>query len=179
MADELMNMSLDEAIPLARALGHYLNLTSIAELHHRRGARVCVVAQRRVCQHTRSTHTLRLLVVAAGCTCRHDVGMRACAHPRCPPPSPPPPTHPRVRRARSEGKNPKSCEEVFERLITEGVEPDDLYHEVTHQVRSMRGGMQRSAAQRSAVHMCARSSCAAQGVQRRADPAPAPSGRVD
>lgn len=35
MADELMNMSLDEAIPLARALGHYLNLTSIAELHHR------------------------------------------------------------------------------------------------------------------------------------------------
>jgi phosphoenolpyruvate carboxylase len=35
MADELMNMSLDEAMPLARALGHYLNLTSIAELHHR------------------------------------------------------------------------------------------------------------------------------------------------
>lgn len=35
MADELMNMGLDEAMPLARALGHYLNLTSIAELHHR------------------------------------------------------------------------------------------------------------------------------------------------
>jgi phosphoenolpyruvate carboxylase len=35
MADELMNMPLDEAMPLARALGHYLNLTSIAELHHR------------------------------------------------------------------------------------------------------------------------------------------------
>eukprot|EP00882_Tetradesmus_deserticola_P002991 GHRQ01003176.1.p1 GENE.GHRQ01003176.1~~GHRQ01003176.1.p1 ORF type:complete len:1130 (+),score=552.97 GHRQ01003176.1:118-3507(+) len=73
MADELMNMSLDEAMPLTRALGHYLGLTSIAELHHR------------------------------------------------------------LRRARNEGKNPKSCDEVFERLITEGVHPDDLYHEVTHQ----------------------------------------------
>lgn len=40
----------------------------------------------------------------------------------------------RVRRARAEGKNPKSCDETFERLITEGVDPDDLYHEVTHQV---------------------------------------------
>lgn len=40
----------------------------------------------------------------------------------------------RVRRARKEGKNPKSCDEVFERLITEGVDPDDLYHEMTHQV---------------------------------------------
>lgn len=35
MADELMNMSLEEAMPLTRALGHYLNLTGIAELHHR------------------------------------------------------------------------------------------------------------------------------------------------
>jgi hypothetical protein len=38
MADELMNMSLDEAMPLTRALGHYLGLTSIAELHHRQVA---------------------------------------------------------------------------------------------------------------------------------------------
>lgn len=37
MADELMNMTLDEAMPLTRALGHYLGLTSIAELHHRYG----------------------------------------------------------------------------------------------------------------------------------------------
>jgi phosphoenolpyruvate carboxylase len=41
-------------------------------------------------------------------------------------------TH-RVRRARHQAKNPKSCDETFERLITEGVDPDDLYHEVTHQ----------------------------------------------
>jgi len=41
MADELMNMSLEEAMPLTRALGHYLNLTSIAELHHRSAA-VCM-----------------------------------------------------------------------------------------------------------------------------------------
>lgn len=40
MADELMNMSLDEAMPLTRALGHYLGLTSIAELHHRQVAAV-------------------------------------------------------------------------------------------------------------------------------------------
>lgn len=38
MADELMNMSIDEAMPLTRALGHYLGLTSIAELHHRQVA---------------------------------------------------------------------------------------------------------------------------------------------
>jgi hypothetical protein len=41
MADELMNMSLEEAMPLTRALGHYLNLTSIAELHHRWGRGCC------------------------------------------------------------------------------------------------------------------------------------------
>lgn len=46
----------------------------------------------------------------------------------------------RVRRARVDGKNPKSCDEVFERLVTEGVDPDDLYHEVTHQVRVKEGG---------------------------------------
>jgi phosphoenolpyruvate carboxylase len=56
MGDELMNMSLEEAMPLTRALGHYLNLTSIAELHHR------------------------------------------------------------VRRARTQGKNPKSCDETFGEL---------------------------------------------------------------
>jgi len=73
MADELMNMSLEEAMPLSRALGHYLGLTSIAELHHR------------------------------------------------------------VRRARTEGRNPKSCDEVFATLIAEGVDPDHLYKEVVDQ----------------------------------------------
>ncbi|BDA47382.1 probable phosphoenolpyruvate carboxylase [Coccomyxa sp. Obi] len=34
MADELMAMPLDEAVPLTRACGHYLNLTQIAETHH-------------------------------------------------------------------------------------------------------------------------------------------------
>ncbi|KAI8477117.1 MAG: phosphoenolpyruvate carboxylase-domain-containing protein [Monoraphidium minutum] len=73
MADELMNMGLDEAMPLTRALGHYLNLTGIAELHHR------------------------------------------------------------VRRARTQGKNPRSCDETFERLITEGMDPEDLFNEITSQ----------------------------------------------
>jgi transcription elongation factor Elf1 len=53
-----------------------------------------------------------------------------------------------MRRARSEAKNPKSCDEVFERLITEGVDPDDLYSEVTHQVRER--GMQRARGSREA-----------------------------
>lgn len=35
MAEDLMSMTLDEALPLTRALGHYLGLTSIAELHHK------------------------------------------------------------------------------------------------------------------------------------------------
>lgn len=35
MADELKAMPIDEAMPICRACGHYLNLTSIAETHHR------------------------------------------------------------------------------------------------------------------------------------------------
>ncbi len=35
MADELMAMPVEEAMPIVRACGHYLNLTSIAETHHR------------------------------------------------------------------------------------------------------------------------------------------------
>jgi phosphoenolpyruvate carboxylase len=79
MAEELMGMPLDEAVPLTRALGHYLSLTSIAELNHR------------------------------------------------------------VRRARSVEKNPKSCDEVFERLVAgagEGggtLSPDALYERATQQ----------------------------------------------
>ena len=34
MSAELMNMPLEEALPVVRAFGHYLNLTSIAEVHH-------------------------------------------------------------------------------------------------------------------------------------------------
>lgn len=35
MGDKLMNMPLEEALPITRAFGHYLNLTGIAETHHR------------------------------------------------------------------------------------------------------------------------------------------------
>eukprot|EP00955_Chlamydomonas_euryale_P068739 360207-Chlamydomonas_euryale.AAC.18 len=35
LADELMKLDLDEALPLTRACGHYLNLTGMAELQHR------------------------------------------------------------------------------------------------------------------------------------------------
>lgn len=35
LAAELMGLSIDEAVPLTRACGHYLNLTAIAELHHK------------------------------------------------------------------------------------------------------------------------------------------------
>jgi phosphoenolpyruvate carboxylase len=34
MSDELMALPLEEALPVVRAFGHYLNLTSIAEMHH-------------------------------------------------------------------------------------------------------------------------------------------------
>jgi phosphoenolpyruvate carboxylase len=34
MSSELMALPLEEALPVVRAFGHYLNLTSIAEMHH-------------------------------------------------------------------------------------------------------------------------------------------------
>lgn len=73
MADELVNMQLDEALPLTRACGHYLNLTSIAELHHR------------------------------------------------------------VRRSRVEGKGARSCEAMFATLISEGMDPEEVYEAMISQ----------------------------------------------
>jgi phosphoenolpyruvate carboxylase len=35
LASEISKMTLKEALTLARAFNHYLNLTSIAETHHR------------------------------------------------------------------------------------------------------------------------------------------------
>lgn len=35
MGEELVNLPLEQALPITRAFGHYLNLTSIAELQHR------------------------------------------------------------------------------------------------------------------------------------------------
>ena len=35
LEQEISNMTLEEAVPLARAFSHYLNLTGIAETHHR------------------------------------------------------------------------------------------------------------------------------------------------
>mmetsp|Transcript_31601 Transcript_31601/g.100786 ORF Transcript_31601/g.100786 Transcript_31601/m.100786 type:complete len:110 (-) Transcript_31601:524-853(-) len=35
LEEELRNMPLEEAVPLIRACGQYLNLTAIAETHHR------------------------------------------------------------------------------------------------------------------------------------------------
>lgn len=35
LAAELSKMTLEEALSLARAFSHYLNLTGIAETHHR------------------------------------------------------------------------------------------------------------------------------------------------
>lgn len=34
MATELVSLPIEEAMPITRACGHYLNLTSIAETHH-------------------------------------------------------------------------------------------------------------------------------------------------
>ena len=44
LVDDLMGMELEEAISLARACGHYLNLTSIAETHHRYQSCACKLA---------------------------------------------------------------------------------------------------------------------------------------
>ena len=45
MAAELMGMPLEDALPITRACGHYLNLTGIAEIHHRRAAARCCHAR--------------------------------------------------------------------------------------------------------------------------------------
>jgi len=74
MREEIMAMPLEEALPIVRAFGHYLNLSSIAELHHR------------------------------------------------------------LRRNRAEQrKNTKSCDDLFSKLIAEGVTPERLYEAVTTQ----------------------------------------------
>lgn len=49
----------------------------------------------------------------------------------------------RVRRARAEEKNPKSCAEVFERLVAEGMDPDEVFDAVSTQVGAMLGLMGR------------------------------------
>ena len=69
----LKDLPLEEAVPVARACGHYLNLTMIAETHHR------------------------------------------------------------VRRGRQHGVQSKSCEEVFNRLIQQGMSPEELYETVCNQ----------------------------------------------
>ena len=35
LADELANMSLDDAVPISRAFAHFLHLANVAEQHHR------------------------------------------------------------------------------------------------------------------------------------------------
>ena len=69
----LRDLPLEEAVPVARACGHYLNLTMIAETHHR------------------------------------------------------------VRRGRQHGVQSKSCDEVFNRLIQQGMSPNELFEAVCNQ----------------------------------------------
>ena len=45
LADELMSLDIDEALPITRACGHYLALTGIAELQHRQVPCMCRVGQ--------------------------------------------------------------------------------------------------------------------------------------
>ena len=135
MADELMSMPLDEAIPLTRACGasraswdsqalqergcstlsgtdvwpcgagHYLNLTQIAETHHRyssasRHLLGCVIGERGLANHGRLREV-------------------ACCS---------------VRTSRVEGAATKTFDEVFGHLIAHGMTPDDLYDAVCKQV---------------------------------------------
>jgi hypothetical protein len=103
MADELMNMPLEEATPLTRALGHYLNLTSIAELHHRWGAGSSWWGEGRA----GGSRRCRARQWACSKARQQQQGLSGGATPL------PAPPHARVRRARTLGKNPKSCDETF------------------------------------------------------------------
>jgi phosphoenolpyruvate carboxylase len=115
LADELMGLDIDEAVPLTRACGHYLNLTGIAELQHR-----CVRASVQLRPTTPLPHA-RLPARAP----------RAAGSTRLRPPRPPPPTC-RLRRNRIH-QSSKSCDVVFGRLISEGMAPEDLYTSITNQ----------------------------------------------
>lgn len=63
---------------------------------------------------------------------KHSPSTPHALHPLCTP-------SPRVRGARTDEKNPKSCDEVFERLVTEGTDPNELYDEVVSQVGGQSG----------------------------------------
>lgn len=63
-----------------------------------------------------------------------SVSAPPCPHLRLSPSSQHPRNTPRrVRKARKEDRNPKSCDEVFAALAAD-VGPEELYNEVIHQV---------------------------------------------
>jgi hypothetical protein len=116
LADELMGMPLDEALPLARAFGHFLNLTGIAELHHRYGP-----AQQPAFSNSINWH--------AKCWTRFDTPASTAASAMlvC--------NTRRVRRARAEGTTANSFDGMFEHMISSGTDREELYRAVCSQVR--------------------------------------------
>ncbi|CAD6239291.1 unnamed protein product [Miscanthus lutarioriparius] len=112
---ELTAMSLDDALCLARAFSHYLNLMGIAETHHRvsyrprRDSRT--ICRFRCC----STLTMRFYVSN---TFLESKSFR---------------TYDGVRKARNIEQLSKSCDDIFNKLIQSGVPSEQLYDTVCKQ----------------------------------------------
>lgn len=123
LTSEISNMSLEEALTLARAFSHFLNLMGIAETHHRltivdkhmlkrmkmflsryQKMKVCGYLEKFVCLKDCFYHLSKMFPVF------------------------------RVRRVRNLPQLSRSCNDVFSNLLQSGVSPDELYDTVCKQV---------------------------------------------
>ncbi|KAL0705224.1 hypothetical protein Bca4012_071649 [Brassica carinata] len=122
LTSEISNMSLEEALTLARAFSHFLNLMGIAETHHRltivdkhmlkrmkmflsryQKMKVCGYLEKFVCLKDCFYHLSKMFPVF------------------------------RVRRLRNLPQLSRSCNDVFSNLLQSGVSPDELYDTVCKQ----------------------------------------------
>ena len=140
---EVRELPLEEKVPIIRAFSHYLQLTSIAETHHRYIYRhpthvansaslfllqlhayastlacveACISSSAYLSMRPPYNTCMPLLAAAIGCTDARGCGTGL---------------H-RVRNGRTK-KQSKSCDEVFGYLLATGVEPEDLYNAVVNQ----------------------------------------------
>ena len=116
-------MSLEEALTLARAFSHFLNLMGIAETHHR-----LAIVDMRMWKRTKMflsryqkmkcVDTWRSFVCLKDCF--YLLGKMFLVF--------------RVRRVRNLPQLSRSCNDVFSNLLQSGVSPDELYDTVCKQV---------------------------------------------
>eukprot|EP01018_Ginkgo_biloba_P007749 Gb_09680 [translate_table: standard] len=133
LAQELSSMTLEEAVSLARAFSHYLNLMGIAETHHR-------LPSYRLCLDLPGSGFC--LVVLSGFTNRKWVGYSFFQFLVASPVSMEYINFAQyytvsnamgVRRTRNTVHLSKSCDDIFNKMIQSGTPPEELYNAVCNQ----------------------------------------------